>query len=132
MTSIKIKRSSEYINAIRVFDMFIDGVSVGSIRNGESKEFPVSAGQHAVLAKIDWCSSPEVIVNVEEGQTADLKVGGFKYSQVLMPIALGLVVLLLFAMEYVIYFVVPIVLLLVYYTTIGKRKYLTLYELNNK
>lgn len=130
MAVIRVKRSSEYINAIRVYEVLIDGVSVGTIRNGETKEFPVSAGRHSVVAKIDWCSSPEVVVDVDEGQTVDLKVGGFKYSQVLMPIALGLVVLLLFALEYVIYFVVPVVLLLVYYTTIGKRKYLTLYELN--
>ncbi len=136
MTSIRIKRSSEYINAIRVYEVLIDGILVGSIRNGECKEFSVSDGRHVVVAKIDWCSSPEVIVDVDEGQAVELTVGGIKYSRVLIPIGLGIVLLhVLLSMftdiEYVIYFVVPIVLLLFYYISFGKRKYLTLSELNN-
>lgn len=132
MASIRIKRSNEYINALRVFEVLVDGVLVGSIRNGETKEFPVAAGRHAVMAKIDWCTSSVVLVDVHEDETVDLRVGGFKSSQVFMPIALGLVLILLFALEKIIFFLVPVVMWLLYMTTFGRRKYLTLSVLNKK
>lgn len=131
MTAIKVKRSSEYINALRTFEVLIDGVLVGTIRNGETKEFPVSVGRHSVRVRVDWCSSQEVFVDVDEGQAVDLKVDGFRYSQVVIPIGLGILVLHIFLflftdIDYVIYFLLPIVLLLFYYVSFGKKKYLTL------
>lgn len=135
MATIKISRSREYINALRKFQVFIDGEAVCSLRNGETRAFSVSGGRHTVRAGVDWCSSPEVVVDVDDGQAVELKVGGFKYSRILIPIGLGIfllhVLLSMFTdIEYVIYFVVPIVFLLFYYISFGKREYLTLSELN--
>lgn len=96
-----------------------------------------SAGHHSVIARIDWCSSPVVSVDVDESQTVDLRVGGFKYAQLFILFGLGLLVMhIIFSLftdiDYIIYITVPIVLLLAYFISIGKRKYLTLYELNLK
>jgi len=136
MASIRLKRTSEYNNRMRDYKIFIDGQQVGTIANGESKDFPTTVGQHIVTAKLDWCSSPNISVNINDNQTKNLKVEGFKNGQFLMPIGLGLIVLHFilskFAdFDYTIYFVAPLFLLRVYYFTIGRKKYLTLDKVND-
>ncbi|MCZ2102113.1 MAG: hypothetical protein LC107_11310 [Chitinophagales bacterium] len=121
---------------MRDYKIFIDGQQVGTIVNGETKDFPTKAGQHIVIAKIDWCSSPNISVSVNDNQTKTLKVGGFKYGQWLMPIGLGLIILHfilsgIIGFKYTIFLVIPFFLLLVYYLTIGKSNYLTLDEVSD-
>ncbi|MCA6490967.1 MAG: hypothetical protein IM558_09195 [Chitinophagaceae bacterium] len=135
MATIRIKRTSEYNNRIRDYKIFVDGQQVGTIANGETKDFPTTVGQHIVTAKIDWCSSPNISIELKENQTSNLKVGGFKYGQILMPIGFGLIalhfILTIFAdFYYTIFLVVAFFPLLLYYLTIGRKKYLTLEELN--
>ena len=135
MATIRLKRTSEYNNRMRDYKIFIDGKQVGTIANGETKDFPTTVGQHIVTAKVDWCSSPELSIEPKESQTSSLKVGGFKYGQILMPIGIGLIVLHFilskFAdFDYIMFLVAPLFLLLVYYLTIGRKKYLTLEEVN--
>ena len=135
MATIRLKRTSEFNNRMRDYKIFIDGQQVGTIANGETKDFPTTVGQHTVTAKIDWCSSPEISIELKENQTSNLKVGGFKYGQILMPVGLGLIILHFilskFAdFEYTIFLVAPLFLLMVYYLTIGRKKYLTLEDIN--
>ena len=135
MATIRLKRTSEYNNRMRDYKIFIDGQQVGTIANGETKDFPSTVGQHILTAKIDWCSSPDISIELKENQTKNLKVGGFKNGQLLLPIGLGLIVLHFilskFAdFDYTIFLVAPLFLLVVYYLTIGRKKYLTLDELN--
>ncbi|MFN7273797.1 MAG: hypothetical protein ACK5V0_02395, partial [Alphaproteobacteria bacterium] len=92
-------------------------------------------GQHIKTAKIDWCSSPNISIELKENQTSNLKVGGFKYGQILMPIGFGLIalhfILTIFAdFYYTIFLVVAFFPLLLYYLTIGRKKYLTVEEVN--
>jgi len=136
MATIKIKRSREYTNRMRDYKIFIDGQQVGTISNGETRNFPATTGQHIVAAKIDWCSSPDILIDVKENQANNLKVGGFKDGRFLIPIGLGLIALHLimskFAdFEYTIFLVVPIFLFLAYHLTIGRKKYLTIEEIND-
>ena len=133
MAMIKIQRKSEYYNKLRDDKIFIDGQQVGTIANGETKEFAAKDGQHTVTAKIDWCSSPDILVDIKDNETKNLNVGGFKKGNWLMP--LGLVVLVLhfilsktIGFNYAIFLLVPTSLLLVYYLTIGRHKYLILHE----
>ncbi len=135
MATIRLKRTSEYSNRMRDYKIFIDGQQVGTIANGETKDFPSTVGQHIVKAKVDWCSSPDISVDINDNQTKNLKVGGFRNGQFLEPIGLGLIVLHFilskFAdFEYTIFLVAPLFLLLVYYLTIGSKKYLTLDEID--
>jgi hypothetical protein len=46
----------------------VDGQTAGEIRNGETKEFPISCGQHNVSLKIDWCGSKTIQFTVAEGE----------------------------------------------------------------
>jgi hypothetical protein len=133
MATIIINRTSEYLNRIRDYGVYIDDKKVGTISNGETKEFNVSEGHHSVFTKIDWCSSPTLSVNVNDQETKSLKVGGFKNGKWLMPTGLVIIVLsyianLLFDFEYLFYLVIPVFLLMVYYTTVGRKQYLTLTE----
>lgn len=137
MATVRLKRTSEFNNRMRDFKIFIDGQQVGTIANGETKDFPTTVGQHIVTAKIDWCSSPDISVDIDDNQTINLKVGGFRNGQFLISIGPGLIVLhfilLEFAdFEYTIFLVAPLFLMLVYYLTIGRKKYLTLEEVNDK
>ncbi len=72
---IEIKRSSQYVNRIRAIDIFVDGAKAGSVMNGESKVFETPPGQHQVLAKIDWCKTPPLNVNILPGETTSLLCG---------------------------------------------------------
>jgi len=136
MATIRLKRTSELSNLIRDYKIFIDGQQVGTIANGETKDFPTTVGQHIVTAKVDWCSSPDLSVDINANQTINLKVGGFRNGQIVMPIGLGLFVLHFILskyaeFEYTIFLVTPLFLLVLYYWTIGRKKYLTLVEIND-
>jgi hypothetical protein len=120
---------------MRDYKIFIDGQQVGTIANGETKDFPSAVGQHIVTAKIDWCGSPDISIDLKENQTSNLKVGGFKYGKIIMPIGLGIIVLHFILskfvdFDYTIFLVAPFFLMMAYYLTIGRKKYLTLEKVN--
>jgi len=64
---LKIVRESAYTDRLRAYKVIIDGVASGAIKNGETKEFPIAAGQHEVSLKIDWCGSRAVRFAAAEG-----------------------------------------------------------------
>jgi len=137
MATIRLKRTSEYNNSMRDYKIFIDGQEVGRIANGEIKEFPLTEGQHNIIAKIDWCSSPNMLINIKDNETKELKVGGFKNGNWIMPLSGGIIALhflikITLNIEFTIFLVIPVFILLVYYLTIGRKKYLTLEEINVK
>lgn len=119
---------------MRDYKIYIDGQQVGTIGNGETKNFTTTEGQHTVTAKIDWCSSPTISVNVNDNQTKTLKVGGFKKGNWLILIFIGLIILHFILLryanfEFTIYFAAALFLWPIYYLTIGRKKYLTLDEI---
>lgn len=135
MEILRIKRTSEYNNRMRDYKIFIDGQQVGTIANGETKDFFTTDGQHTETAKIDWCSSPNILVDIKKNQPINFKVGGFKNGQLLILTALVVIVLhFIFSkianFDYLIYLEIPFFLILFYYLTIGRKKYLTLSVLN--
>ncbi|RZK10703.1 MAG: hypothetical protein EOO46_09680 [Flavobacterium sp.] len=131
MTTIKIQRTSEYNNKLRDFGIYVDGIKVGTIADGEVKEFTTTPGTHVVAAKIDWCSSQNVSVEVVEGKAATLEVGGFKFGNWILPLVIGVVIVFIalqnFAgSEYILFAFVPLFVFLFYYLTVGRKKYLRL------
>lgn len=131
MTKINIQRSSEYINRIRSYRIYIDGKKVGTIENGEIKEFEVEEGNHIIEARIDWCGSPKVAVEIKNDEIKKLKVSGFYLSKWIFPIFFFLFLFhaameVIFNFDYVIYILYTTFLIFVYYLTIGSKKYLSL------
>ena len=100
MAIIKIWRTSEHNNSGRYFRIFLNGKELGEIADGETKDFIASAGRHTITAKVDWCGSPDLAIDINDNETKTLKVGGFKETK----------------------------LLIFYFLTFGRKKYLTLEE----
>jgi len=72
---IMVRRTSQYANRLRSIAFFADGQKVGQLKNGESKAFELSPGEHRVFAKIDWCKTPLLAVRIKPGETIDLALG---------------------------------------------------------
>jgi hypothetical protein len=135
MATIRISRTSEFVNKIRDYQIYLDGQKVGTVANGETMRFDATSGEHTLIAKIDWCCSQELKLNIDQAETKEFKVGGFKSSNWLMPIGVGLAVLSFVMNRFIdagwaFIIALPIFILLLYYVTIGRKKYLTLTELN--
>ena len=133
MAKIIIKRTSEYNNRLRDYQLFLDGIKIGTLANGQTASFETTPGQHTVVAKIDWCSSPELTLTLNETDQKQLTVGGFKHGNWIMPVAGGLIGIhfllkMAFDIKYGIFLVIPAFILLIYYLTVGRKKYLTLTE----
>ena len=82
MATIKIKRTSEWVNKVRNYKIFIDEHFVGEIADGATLEFPTSSGKHTVTAKIGWSSSPDIFIDIETDEIKHFTVqylGGLKY-----------------------------------------------------
>lgn len=133
MATIVIKRTSEYNNRLRDYQLFLDGKKIGTIANGQTKEYQATKGQHTIIAKIDWCSSPEISLTLREDDRKNFIVGGFKNGNRIMPVAIGIIVFhfilrRVFHFDYLIFLIIPAFILSVYYLTTGRKKYLTMTE----
>ena len=69
MALLKIVRDSGYADRMRAYQVLLDGKNIGGIRNGETKDFPVSEGEHLLSLKIDWCGSKTIKFFVADGDT---------------------------------------------------------------
>ena len=56
------------------YKIFIDDICRGKIKEHETKEFEVENGDHIVYAKINWCRSNKLEVNVSDS-VVNLEVG---------------------------------------------------------
>ncbi|MEI2738519.1 MAG: hypothetical protein V9F01_07025 [Chitinophagaceae bacterium] len=135
MAILKVKRKSEWINRVRNIGIYLDGVRLGTVSNGETAEFEIAEGAHQLKAKIDWCRSNEESFTVSAGETYSIIVSAFKYANVII----GAELFFLFThiilkntqgIGYIIWFAVPFFLCNVYYATIGYNKYLLIKEDN--
>lgn len=72
---IVVKRASEYANMVRSIGIYIDNVKFDSLNNGETKVFELDPGIHEIYAKIDWCKTKPLIIDIRENDTAALELG---------------------------------------------------------
>lgn len=75
MPILRFQRPTQLADSLRAYRLFIDGVFVGEINTGSEVEFEVSAGLHEVIARIDWCSSNRLEVDIPERSVRSLEVG---------------------------------------------------------
>ncbi|MES9830453.1 MAG: TIR domain-containing protein [Candidatus Thiodiazotropha sp.] len=71
--TLKRKKTSSY--QVRQFAITIDDNVVGKIRSGETKQFKVPIGDHAIGVKIDLYKSKPLRVDLKPDQTLDLECG---------------------------------------------------------
>ena len=133
MATIKIQRTSDYINSGRKYRLVIDGKKVGTIGAGQIKEFEIPSGQHYVIAKIDWCSSPELPFEINDNDCKTFLVGGLKNGRWILPLTSMIIALYFFLPHplhnyFNLFIVLPIFLFLLYYLTFRRKNFLTLRE----
>ncbi len=133
MPTLQIHRLNEYNNRARDYHLYLDGIKLGAIANGSKQEITIAPGEHTLYAKIDWCSSPEINFTIKENEYKKFSVGGFKYANWLMPagaaiMALHFILKYVWGFQYLVFLVAPFFLLLLYFLTAGRKKYLTLSE----
>jgi len=136
MGKIVVSRRQEWNNKLRHIALYLDGQKIGTIGNGEVKTFDVPDGDHSIKAKIDWCGSRQIDFSVSGEEKKYFRLSGFKYSNIIMPAALVLVILSLvlrriFHIGFAAWFILPVFLILLYYLTIGRNDYLILKETEN-
>ena len=131
MSIIRIKRQLQWFDALRKYNIIIDGSKAGTIAPGKTVDFPVEAGNHTISVKIDWYSSPNMSINIEANETKDLAVSSVKYGWVLLLLGIFMVYLLVNKFIYgIILFGIVILTLTPYF--IFKNKYLTIKEISNE
>lgn len=134
MPTIIIKRKTDYVNSFRSYQLILDGKKVGTIKNGETKELETTTGQHCIQAKIDWYTSPELVITLNEVDKKELTVAEFKNSWLLIVgfAVAGLSKYLINAFHFVplygIFFILPLLLISLYYLTLGRKKYISIKE----
>lgn len=135
MSKLVITRPKEWINKYRRYKIFLDGNSLGEIKNDEILEFELPNGQHTIKAKIDWCSSNEMTVTGYNNEPIHLKLTAFKESKWLMPLSMIIAIGTLIAMNLLhnqklfVFIFIPLILQL-YFFTIRRNSYLYLRENN--
>ena len=69
LTCITIQRVRQHQSILRKVTIILDGKRIGKIANGEIKSFSISDGNHTIIAKIDWCRSPEISFYIPKNHT---------------------------------------------------------------
>jgi hypothetical protein len=63
-------------DALRSYQVVIDGQTCGKVKPGQTRSFPVSDGAHTVRLKISWCSSPTIAFSVVNSRASFACVAG--------------------------------------------------------
>lgn len=133
MTTLQITRPSEWQNRIRKYKVFIDDEQVGTLSNGETKDFFPTEGAHKIRVKMGWYGSDVYYCNLNKEDIRYLKVSSSGMSKWLPLTAIPFVLLHLFFKERIgeglsLLFFVPLLLIIIYMLTLGRNKYLVLTE----
>lgn len=135
MAKLIITRKSKYFNWSRDYKIFLNGKKIGTISDGETEEFIVPEGTGILKAKIDWCGSPELKINISNEETKTISLSGFKFGRTLTGL-MCLVILLssefisnhsFLKYSYMILSVI-VALIMLYSLTFGRNKYIAIKE----
>jgi hypothetical protein len=67
-TRIRFRRSRTWFGRFRRLRVLVDDREVCTLGHGEEAVVEVSAGEHRVQTKMDWCSSNALMLVCESGQ----------------------------------------------------------------
>lgn len=75
MPKITITRTKGFADALRAYNIILDGNSLGKIRAGKTLSFDVSDGSHMIAVKIDWASSEILQFRIQNNETVSFECG---------------------------------------------------------
>lgn len=132
MAIIRLQRTKALINLTRKYEIYIDENKVGTIANGETIEVQISAGKHKIFAIVDWVSSQEIDFYIKDTQTINFNINVSKKIYWLLLLVFGIGILGNITNSYHHNSLLIITVLnfgfLIYISTVGRKKYLTLDE----
>ncbi|SDU95200.1 hypothetical protein SAMN04488544_2481 [Microlunatus sagamiharensis] len=82
---VRVTRSAAYRDLIRPYQLYADGHRVGEVRARQSVDIPLPVGRRSLEARIDWCRSKVVQVDVLEQECVDLTVGTGNFLAIVPP-----------------------------------------------
>ena len=74
MAKLLLKRTFEWTNSIKDIELYLDGKTIGSIGNDQSKEIDINPGWHELRAKLSWCGSKIFSFNVSKDETYKIEL----------------------------------------------------------
>ena len=133
MAKLLITRSNEWMNRGRGIGIYVNDKKVGDIVNGETRDITLPEGNYVLKAKIDWCGSNNYSFNISENETPKVVLSSFGYSWYFFPIsgvliAIHLLLYFVYKINYLIWVPFAFIMILLYYFSIGRNKYLVLKE----
>ena len=134
MATIVIKRKTNYAGYFRSYQIILDGTKIGTLKNGETKEFETTSGEHFIQSKVDWFCSRELPLKLREEDKKVITIGDSYYGWLLLfglgNIMFSTNIIKAFHLNqlYRLFSIIPLILLVVYYSTIGRKKYISIKE----
>ncbi|WP_338550397.1 hypothetical protein [Roseovarius phycicola] len=74
MASIVFHRANGWVDRWRAYRILVDGVEVAKLKRNRSISVDATAQEHVLLAKVDWCSSPVLVVDLRTRDQIDVDV----------------------------------------------------------
>lgn len=127
MKKITVNRSRENINILRDYHIYSDGKKLGTIANGETKDFDIPSNAHNIYAKIDWAESNKLKI----GNQKTFEVGANRNFLIALTGGLAGVLISVAANLFTdrlwpVLLMLPGFTVMLYYLTFGRKKYLIL------
>jgi len=134
MARLKIRRTNQYLNRYRSYQIFIDGERAGSIPNGETGSFEINGGKHRIFAQTGFGKSSEILIDIDENEGKELKLGGFKNANVVVPVIAAIFILnclLIYLVGFEFGKIINwlLILIILFFIGFGRNRYLTLKEI---
>jgi hypothetical protein len=70
--TIQLRRVGGSHDQLRAYKVLLDEREVAAIKQGETTYLNMTPGRHRLRLKIDWCSSPEPMIEAQEGEIRNL------------------------------------------------------------
>lgn len=129
MSKLTITRQSSIIYSVRDIKIFIDGQPIGTLSDGETREFKIQEGEHQLQAKLDWRGSKILPVTISVNDTKFLTFTISRYEGFLL-FATGAFMLMhyfllyKFGINFMFWFAIPPLLGLFYLMSFGRNFYI--------
>jgi hypothetical protein len=135
MGKLVIERRSEFLNRGRSIGLYLNEEKIGTIENGEIKEFKLEPGNYNLRAEIDWCGSPNRVISINQKQLKKFELTGFSKNKWVLPILITLQIILI-GLDYLINiniylkttYMIGAILFITYPVSFGRNNYLKLIE----
>jgi len=136
MPKLIIKRDSEWANKMRSFELYLNGKKFAEIEDKKVLSFEIPEGKYQLIAKIDWCGSEPLNIQITEGETKRVEVKGFIFSKYFLPLAIitGLLYFGIYFQYHINSLFLATILMfffgyMLYFMSFGRNQYLRLTEL---